>query len=236
VSLLDRLFGLRRPHPSSRMHGDPGARTLSEEQALQRYRYLVRTAPPEALEELYLEAFSRLPPEQRAQAARALEALLPPGERGRGALDGDPRTLARRATRAELLQPGTVERAFGGIRTDGASHYGPSQRPWQGEASGQRRAWGASPGWGSGWGLGSGLGGMFAGSLLGSFVGTAIGSVVAQQFLDGFDGHDEAQAPGADDGSSWDASDSAADPGIDFDDGDFGDGSPDDGDFGSDDL
>jgi hypothetical protein len=240
VSFLDRLFGLRRPQPTSRMPGGWGARAPSEEQALQRYRYLVRTAPPEALEEMYLEAFSRLPPEQRAQAARALDALLPAGERSRGAADSDPHTLARRATRAELLRPGTVERAFGGLRVDAGAPGGP-QRGWRGEGYPEpRRGWGASPGWGSGWGMGAGLGGMFAGSLLSSFVGSAIGSVVAHQFLDGFDGHpghdgyadghgdpdgsglDDAQALGPDEGSSWDASDTGVESGTDFDDGDFG--------------
>ena len=230
MGFMDRLFGLHRPHVPSRTPGGWGARTLDEEQALQRYRYLVRTAPPEALEEMYLEAFSRLPSEQREQAAQALDALLPAGERRQGASPSDPPSLARRATRAELLQPGTVERAFGGLRTDGgrphADWRGGEQRYAQ-----ARRGWGGASGWGSGWGMGSGLGGMFAGSLLSSLVGTAIGSMVAHQFLDGFDAHEgaadpspEAEALGPDEGGGWDEPGGGDDlGGGDFGDGGFGD-------------
>jgi hypothetical protein len=83
--------------------------TTTDEQALARYRYLLQTAPPEDIERAHEEAFARLTPEQRRQALEALAAVVPPGEiRG-----DDPASLARTATRAEMREPGTIERAWG---------------------------------------------------------------------------------------------------------------------------
>ena len=84
---------------------------MTDEQALERYRYLVRTAPPDAIEQAHEEAFAKLTPEQRRLALRELSAAVPEHERTGG---DDPRSLARMATRAETTRPGTVERAFGG--------------------------------------------------------------------------------------------------------------------------
>jgi len=102
MGFLDRLLGRgeRQPLPEA-----------ADEQALERYRYLVRTAPPERIEEAHREAFAKLSPEQRQEALRELSANVPEGER---ASADDPRSLARMATRAEVREPGTVERAFGG--------------------------------------------------------------------------------------------------------------------------
>ena len=116
MGFLDRLLG-RSPEPESRPRQDasasprgaPGA--LTDEQALERYRYLVRTAPPEAIEQAHEQAFAKLTPEQRRMALRDLSAAVPEHERTGG---DDPRSLARMATRAEMKRPGTVERAFAG--------------------------------------------------------------------------------------------------------------------------
>ena len=82
----------------------------TDEQALARYRYMLATAPPEEIERAHEEAFASLTPEQRRQALQALAQHVPPGEiRG-----DDPASLARAATRAEVRQPGTIERAWGG--------------------------------------------------------------------------------------------------------------------------
>jgi len=67
-------------------------------------------APPEEIERAHQEAFAQLTPEQRRQALLALAEHVPPNEiRG-----DDPASLARTATRAEIRQPGTIERAWGG--------------------------------------------------------------------------------------------------------------------------
>jgi hypothetical protein len=81
----------------------------TDEQALARYRYMLATAPPEDIERAHEEAFARLTPEERREALRALAQHVPESElRG-----DDPASLARAATRAEVRQPGTIERAWG---------------------------------------------------------------------------------------------------------------------------
>jgi hypothetical protein len=86
--------------------GDP------DELAIQRYRYLLRTAPPEALEAAHREAFEQLSPEQRRRVLEGLATQVDPSELRQA--DETPAGLARLATRAELRQPGTMERAFAG--------------------------------------------------------------------------------------------------------------------------
>lgn len=88
-----------------------GAGGASEdERAVARYRYLLRTAPPEALEQVHAEAFAKLTPEQRQQVLTELTQTAPEGEVPSSA---EPQDLARAATRAEMRQPGTLERTFG---------------------------------------------------------------------------------------------------------------------------
>ena len=99
------LFGRRDPDPDRNQATDQ----TTDEQALERYRYMLATAPPEDIERAHEEAFARLTPEQRQQALQALAQHVPEGEiRG-----DDPASLARAATRAEIRQPGTIERAWG---------------------------------------------------------------------------------------------------------------------------
>jgi hypothetical protein len=82
----------------------------ADEQALARYRYMLQSAPPEDIERAHEEAFAALTPDQRRQALEALAKVVPASEiRG-----DDPASLARTATRAEVRQPGTIERAWGG--------------------------------------------------------------------------------------------------------------------------
>jgi hypothetical protein len=115
MGLLDRLLGRGGRDPDD--HGyesEPSQRgttaSTEDERALERYRYLVRTAPPERIEQAHEEAFAKLTPEQRRLALEQLSRQVP-DELTRG---DDPRSLARLATRAEMRRPGTVERAFGG--------------------------------------------------------------------------------------------------------------------------
>lgn len=87
-----------------------GQRT-PDQVAIDRYRYLLRTAPPDAVEQAHAEAFARLTPEQRRQVLAELGEQVPAGER---ATSEAPQDLARMATRAEMRQPGTLERTFAG--------------------------------------------------------------------------------------------------------------------------
>jgi hypothetical protein len=113
MGFLDRLLGRtqgreteasRPPGPDQRRTSDPDAA------ALERYRYLLRTAPPDRIEEAHAEAFAQLTPEQRRQVLEQLVQSVPPEERPR---DDSPAALARAATRAEMRQPGTLERSLG---------------------------------------------------------------------------------------------------------------------------
>ncbi|WP_251149711.1 hypothetical protein [Cellulosimicrobium sp. Marseille-Q4280] len=100
--------------------GVPGAPRTPDQVAIDRYRYMLRTAPPDAVEQAHAEAFARLTPQQRSQVLAELGAAVPPAER---ALTDTPQDLARMATRAEMRQPGTLERSFAG-RTGGAPGFG----------------------------------------------------------------------------------------------------------------
>lgn len=104
MSLWDKLTGKDRRQETT------------EDQQIERYRYLLRTAPPDQIEQAHAEAFAQLSPEQRRQVLEQLGNEVPPGER---AQSDDPQALARMATRAEVRQPGTLERSFGGVGMGG---------------------------------------------------------------------------------------------------------------------
>ncbi len=101
------------------------SRVSADEQALERYRYLLRTAPPETIEEAHAEAFAQLTPEQRRMVLEELARELPEHERAAGVrYEDDPRSLARLATRTEMGQPGSLERSFGGMGSRGIGYGG----------------------------------------------------------------------------------------------------------------
>lgn len=196
MGFFDRLFGApepQRPAPA------PARRLSDDELAIERYRYLLRTAPPEAIEQVHAEAFAKLTPDQRQQVYRALADQAPAGER---LVSDEPSALARAATRQELRAPGSMERAF--------SNAG---------ASGDQAAAGGRPG-------GPSFGSMFGGSLLGSIAGVVVGTAIADAILPDPASFDASGDPGAGDAGSVEA---AGDPGGDAGDfggfgGDFGGG------------
>ena len=85
---------------------------MDDQRAIERYRYMLRTAPPDDIERAHAEAFAQLSPEQRATVLRELSKQVPESE---AATSDDPASLARMATRAEMRQPGTMERTFAGV-------------------------------------------------------------------------------------------------------------------------
>lgn len=89
----------------------PGTGRDPDDVAVDRYRYLLRTAPPDAVEQAHAEAFAQLTPEQRRRVLTEVGATVPASER---ATSDDPRSLARMATRAEMRHPGTLEQTFRG--------------------------------------------------------------------------------------------------------------------------
>jgi hypothetical protein len=105
MGFLDRLFGSDETATAAPRH----AVGSDDERAIERYRYLLSTAPPETIEQVHAEAFAKLTDEQRAVIYEELSKGAGTGERP---LSSEPATLARAATRAEMRQPGTLERSF----------------------------------------------------------------------------------------------------------------------------
>ncbi|MEH3075924.1 MAG: hypothetical protein PGN11_04490 [Quadrisphaera sp.] len=170
--------GYRTDHPTGgqpvgQQQRAPQGRPMSDdERAVERYRYLLRTAPPEQIEQAHAEAFAKLTPAQRQQVLSELGSQVPANERAR---TDDPRDLARMATRAEMRQPGTLERSFSG----------------------------GGMGGGRGLGMGAVIGGSLLAGVAGAFVGTAIADAMfdgfdENEYAQGFE--DGAQADVATDG------------------------------------
>lgn len=185
-------------------HGQPVA--SEDERALARYRYLLRTAPPEQVEEVHAEAFAKLTPEQRQQVVTQLTNDLPPGE---APGSDDPRAMARAATRAEMQQPGYMQRSFGG----GAGRGGPGMGSmFAGSMLGSI--------------AGVVVGSMVAQSLLGGFDQSPEAGEVGEggEAAEGADGGQEAggEDAGGEDAGGGDVG--AGEAGGDFGGGDFGGG------------
>src|SRR6476620_2136797 len=125
MGFLDKLMGReplqqQRPQHAQPPTGQPyavpaprGGASSEDERAIARYKYLLRTAPPEDIERVHTEAFGKLSPEQRQMVLQRLNEDLPEGERPRS---DQPADLARSATRAEMSRPGYLQGAFGGGR------------------------------------------------------------------------------------------------------------------------
>ncbi|HET9953266.1 MAG TPA: hypothetical protein VFQ61_02115 [Polyangiaceae bacterium] len=131
MGLVDRLLG-REEHTDKRSPRDvlaaaeQGRAATPDEMALERYRYMIRTAPPETVEQAHAEAFSKLTPDQRRLVLRELAQASPPSERAavESTSSEDPAALARVATRAEVRQPGTMERLLGGGAAGSGMSFG----------------------------------------------------------------------------------------------------------------
>ena len=124
MGIFDKIFGSGEPEQPTRQRSDnqPPTGQTADEQAIARYRYMLQTAPPETIEQAHAEAFARLTPEQRQMILEQLNQAAPENERG--ANTDDPQSLARAATRAEVREPGTMERTFGGMGGGGMGFGG----------------------------------------------------------------------------------------------------------------
>lgn len=107
MGLLDRLLRGRRPP------GPQAAGPLTPEQALARWRYLVRAAPPEVLSEAHGRALETLEELPRAEVLLRLRSALSALESG-VVVPGDQAVLLRASARAERRAPGFLERALAG--------------------------------------------------------------------------------------------------------------------------
>ncbi|WP_022887591.1 hypothetical protein [Glaciibacter superstes] len=108
MALLDRIFGRNITLDT------PGPPT-NDEEAVERYEYLLRTAKSHTIEKAHVEAFEKLTSEQRDLVFERFIAEPPAGERP---ADASPATLAKTATRAESRQPGILTRVFGDNRVN----------------------------------------------------------------------------------------------------------------------
>jgi hypothetical protein len=171
--------------------GDHMART-TDEIAVERYRYLLRTAPPEAIEQVHEEAFSKLTDEQRAMVFTELSKNAPPGEQPRGQ---DAASLAQAATRSELRQPGTLERSF----------QGPSFGAMLGSSL-----------------LGTIAGYVIGSALVSAFMPNDGGTDASADSGDGTGDGTDGSGDGSGDAGGAEAGDASADAGGDFGGGDFG--------------
>ncbi|MET1154968.1 hypothetical protein [Arthrobacter sp.] len=153
--------GQRYPSAPQPHGGAPGqgAGRDADQAAIAKYKYMLRTAPPEDMERAHAEAFARLTPQQRAMLRDDLNSQLPASER---TTSDQPEILARTATRAEVARPGFMERILG--------RGGPGR-------GGGRLAAGAA---GAAGGLGAGL--------LAGVAAGFVGSAIAGPLLDGFSG------------------------------------------------
>ncbi len=116
MGFFDRLLG-REEQPAA----TPSRQRTDDEIAVERYEYLLRTAPPETIEKVHAEAFAKLTPQQRDLLFDKLTASADASERP---ADAAPATLAKAATRAELQQPGTLTRTLGGSAFGGGMGFG----------------------------------------------------------------------------------------------------------------
>lgn len=104
------LLGSDKPAPQ----GQAAQPQPVDEQAIARYRYMLKTAPPETIEHAHAEAFAQLTPEQRRLVLQKIAESMPASERALAEQSGaNPQALARTATRAEIRQPGAMERIYG---------------------------------------------------------------------------------------------------------------------------
>lgn len=188
MSILDKIFGNEESEPTPRQNRNQS----SDEQAINRYRYMLQTAPPEIIEQAHAEAFAKLTPEQRQMVLQQLNQVAPEPERG--ALQDDPQSLARTATRAEIRQPGATERMFGGM------------------------------GGGGGMSFGGIMASSFLGSIAGSVIGSAVAqSFFSDSGYGGADEFDSQNATDVNQDFSETGSNTTADAGEGFDDGSLGD-------------
>ena len=76
MGIFDRFregAGVQRPMPP--------AGASDDDQAIARYRYMLKTAPPETIEQAHAEAFAKLTPEQRRRLLEELASDMPDAER-----------------------------------------------------------------------------------------------------------------------------------------------------------
>lgn len=78
MGILDSIFG--SDEPSQQGQTQQKDNQSADESAIARYRYMLKTAPPETVEQAHAEAFAKLTPEQRQAVLQQLQENLPEAE------------------------------------------------------------------------------------------------------------------------------------------------------------
>ena len=184
---LARMTGKATPEGGSPKSADPPDASGDEAWELARYKFLLRVAQPEVVEQVHREAFAALVLEQRDRLFLRLRHDLSEAQRPESS---DPAELARAAVAAHQGDHGYLVRLL--------------RRPGQGVSEGHTVPVQSD-----------GTGGLlFAGSLLGPVAATAVRSANASDSLVGFSNSPEAaqleasvfvRSPGAPGHSAWEA-------------------------------
>jgi hypothetical protein len=173
---------------SQNSSASPSDASSEEALALARYKYLLRVAQPEVLEQIHRESFATLLPGQRERLFLRLRHDLCDGQRP---ASSEPPELAHAAVAAHEEDPGYLVRLL--------------RRPGQGISEGHTvpaQSKGAPEDL------------LFAGSVLGAVAATAAGSATASDSLAGFSNSPEAaqmeasvfvRPPGSVGHSAWEA-------------------------------
>ena len=102
MGLLDRLLGRRAPQAAD-------ARSITGPEAIDRWKYLLRTAPAEPLGVAHVEGLAALSADASAPMLHGLRRALSALEPGT-VVPSAPDVLIRAAVRAERTDPGFLER------------------------------------------------------------------------------------------------------------------------------
>jgi hypothetical protein len=130
MGLLDLVLGRKldlKPEPVS-----AGA-SREDARAVDRYEQMLRTAPPDVIEKVHVEAFEKLTPAQLDLLLERFTVDAPSPEEQPA--DARPATLAHAAAQAETRRPGALARIFKG------DHSGVTPAAWLGYSILDAVAW-----------------------------------------------------------------------------------------------
>ncbi len=107
MGLLDRVLGRKADLEPEYV---PAGLTRADARVVGRYERMLRTASPEVIERVHVEAFEKLTPEQLDLLFERFTADAPTADDR--PTDARPRSLARSATVAEARRPGAIKRTL----------------------------------------------------------------------------------------------------------------------------
>ncbi|WP_431278599.1 hypothetical protein [Leifsonia poae] len=107
MNLLDRILGRKSDLEPEAL---PAGTSRADALAVDRYERMLRTAPPETIERIHVEAFEKLTPAQLDLMFERFTAEA--GADDEKPTDARPASLAKSATRAEARKPGAIRRTL----------------------------------------------------------------------------------------------------------------------------